>query len=259
MALVLLSGLAIGVWLLFFSGRNPQPGAPPENVGTPRDSQPSPEERSYTLEQASQLLRDKNRALGLLENEKLVEVEPLWTELATRVPDDPLPTRNLVVTRLLMLKAGEVISKTDLTEQLYEQDFERDSNVIEVFIGRLRRKLGVGLIVSAYRPAHGACATRLAVIPLASAERGDASSAGTSEIRQSPVHFHSYENEETVHERAQRCPYPIPDRRLVEPRTVHTRFRPGCPHPRSRTGHDHVDRRGRRRGRAHLAQPPEVK
>jgi two-component system response regulator PhoP len=41
----------------------------------------------------------------------------------------------------LMLKAGEIISKTDLTEQLYEQDFERDSNVIEVFIGRLRRKL----------------------------------------------------------------------------------------------------------------------
>jgi two-component system response regulator PhoP len=41
----------------------------------------------------------------------------------------------------LMLKAGEIISKTDLTEQLYEQDYERDSNVIEVFIGRLRRKL----------------------------------------------------------------------------------------------------------------------
>lgn len=41
----------------------------------------------------------------------------------------------------LMLKAGEVISKTDLTEHLYDQDFERDSNVIEVFIGRLRRKL----------------------------------------------------------------------------------------------------------------------
>jgi two-component system, OmpR family, response regulator PhoP len=41
----------------------------------------------------------------------------------------------------LMLKAGDIISKTDLTEQLYEQDFERDSNVIEVFIGRLRRKL----------------------------------------------------------------------------------------------------------------------
>ncbi len=41
----------------------------------------------------------------------------------------------------LMLRAGEVISKTELTERLYDQDFERDSNVIEVFIGRLRRKI----------------------------------------------------------------------------------------------------------------------
>jgi two-component system response regulator PhoP len=41
----------------------------------------------------------------------------------------------------LMLRAGQVISKTELTERLYDQDFERDSNVIEVFIGRLRKKL----------------------------------------------------------------------------------------------------------------------
>jgi len=41
----------------------------------------------------------------------------------------------------LMLHQGEVISKTELTEHLYDQDFYRDSNVIEVFIGRLRRKL----------------------------------------------------------------------------------------------------------------------
>jgi two-component system response regulator PhoP len=45
------------------------------------------------------------------------------------------------VLRYLMLHAGEVISKTDLTEHLYDQDFDRDSNVIEVFVGRLRRKL----------------------------------------------------------------------------------------------------------------------
>ena len=44
----------------------------------------------------------------------------------------------------LMLHAGEVISKTALTEKLYEQDFERDSNVIEVLIARLRRKLDPG-------------------------------------------------------------------------------------------------------------------
>jgi two-component system, OmpR family, response regulator PhoP len=41
----------------------------------------------------------------------------------------------------LMLHAGEVMSKTQITEALYSEDFERDSNVIEVFIGRLRRKL----------------------------------------------------------------------------------------------------------------------
>lgn len=41
----------------------------------------------------------------------------------------------------LMLHSGEVVSKTDLTEHLYEQDYDRDSNVIEVFVGRLRRKL----------------------------------------------------------------------------------------------------------------------
>ena len=44
----------------------------------------------------------------------------------------------------LMLRAGEVISKTELTDKLYEQDFERDSNVIEVLVGRLRRKLDPG-------------------------------------------------------------------------------------------------------------------
>jgi two-component system response regulator PhoP len=41
----------------------------------------------------------------------------------------------------LMMRAGEVISKTELTDRLYDQDFERDSNVIEVFIGRLRKKM----------------------------------------------------------------------------------------------------------------------
>ena len=41
----------------------------------------------------------------------------------------------------MMLRAGDVISKTELTDRLYEQDFERDSNTIEVFVARLRRKL----------------------------------------------------------------------------------------------------------------------
>ncbi len=41
----------------------------------------------------------------------------------------------------LMLHSGQVISKTELTEHLYAQDYDRDSNVLEVFIRRLRQKL----------------------------------------------------------------------------------------------------------------------
>lgn len=44
------------------------------------------------------------------------------------------------VLEYLMLHAGKVISKTELTEHIYDQDFDRDSNVLEVFIRRLRRK-----------------------------------------------------------------------------------------------------------------------
>lgn len=45
------------------------------------------------------------------------------------------------VLEYLMLNPSRVVSKTELTDHLYEQDFERDSNVIEVFVGRLRKKL----------------------------------------------------------------------------------------------------------------------
>ena len=41
----------------------------------------------------------------------------------------------------LMHRPGHVVSRTELTEHLYAQDFDRDSNTIEVFIGRLRKKL----------------------------------------------------------------------------------------------------------------------
>jgi two-component system OmpR family response regulator len=39
-----------------------------------------------------------------------------------------------------------VVSRTELVEHLYEQDFDRDSNTVEVFIGRLRKKLPLDLI-----------------------------------------------------------------------------------------------------------------
>ncbi|MDB5559577.1 MAG: DNA-binding response regulator [Enterovirga sp.] len=46
----------------------------------------------------------------------------------------------------LMHHSGRIVSRGELTEHLYDQDFDRDSNTIEVFVGRLRKKLGVDLI-----------------------------------------------------------------------------------------------------------------
>lgn len=49
----------------------------------------------------------------------------------------------------LMMHQGRVISRSELTEHLYDQDFDRDSNTIEVFIGRLRKKIGPDRIETA--------------------------------------------------------------------------------------------------------------
>jgi two-component system response regulator PhoP len=52
-----------------------------------------------------------------------------------------LTTYEYKVLQYLVMHPGEVVTKTDLSEHIYEEDADRDSNVIEVFIGRLRRKL----------------------------------------------------------------------------------------------------------------------
>ena len=46
----------------------------------------------------------------------------------------------------LMHHRGRIVSQSELTEHIYAQDFDRDSNTVEVFVGRLRRKLGVTFI-----------------------------------------------------------------------------------------------------------------
>ncbi len=52
-----------------------------------------------------------------------------------------LTTYEYKVLNYLVMHPGDVVSKTDLSEHIYEEDADRDSNVIEVFIGRLRRKI----------------------------------------------------------------------------------------------------------------------
>jgi two-component system OmpR family response regulator len=60
------------------------------------------------------------------------------------VDGEPLKLTSLEYRLLhyLMMHQERVISRTELVEHLYDQDFDRDSNTIEVFIGRLRKKIG---------------------------------------------------------------------------------------------------------------------
>jgi two-component system OmpR family response regulator len=89
------------------------------------------------------------RAAGHATNEISCGVVRLDTR-AGRVVVDGNPVRltshEYRLLAYLMHHLGRVISRSELVEHLYDQDFDRDSNTIEVFVGRLRRKLGVDVI-----------------------------------------------------------------------------------------------------------------
>lgn len=80
-----------------------------------------------------------------------LECGPLW--LDTRSARVAVNGQSIKLTSLeyrllayLMHHQGRVVSRTELVEHLYDQDFDRDSNTIEVFVGRIRKKLGADLI-----------------------------------------------------------------------------------------------------------------
>jgi len=89
------------------------------------------------------------RAAGHASNELVCG--PVRLDLrASRVTVDGNPVKltshEYRVLEYLMHHVDKVVSRTELTEHLYDQDFDRDSNTIEVFVGRLRKKLGIDLI-----------------------------------------------------------------------------------------------------------------
>lgn len=103
----------------------------------------------YTEEVLARVRALLRRAAGIATSE--IEVGPLRLDTrAARVTvnGNPIKLTSLEY-RLLAYLAhhkGRVVSRTELVEHLYDQDFDRDSNTIEVFVGRIRRKLGVNAI-----------------------------------------------------------------------------------------------------------------
>jgi two-component system OmpR family response regulator len=103
----------------------------------------------YTEELLARVRALLRRAAGLATSE--IEIGPLRIDTRTsRVTLDGNPVKlTSLEYRLLAYLAhhkGRVVSRTELVEHLYDQDFDRDSNTIEVFVGRLRRKLDSNLI-----------------------------------------------------------------------------------------------------------------
>jgi two-component system OmpR family response regulator len=103
----------------------------------------------YTEELLARLRALLRRAAGIASPD--IEVGPLRIDTrSSRVTISGNPIKlTSAEYRLLSFLAhhkGQVMSRTDLVEHLYDQDFDRDSNTIEVFVGRLRKKLGVDVI-----------------------------------------------------------------------------------------------------------------
>jgi two-component system response regulator PhoP len=70
-----------------------------------------------------------------------IELDTVAQEVTVSGAKLELTAYEYKVLEYLMFRKGELISKSVLTQHIYDEDFDRDSNVIEVFIGRLRKKL----------------------------------------------------------------------------------------------------------------------
>ncbi|HEY8157812.1 MAG TPA: response regulator transcription factor [Methylobacter sp.] len=70
-----------------------------------------------------------------------IELDTVAQEVTVSGVKQELTAYEYKVLEYLMFRKGEVVSKSVLTSHIYDEDFDRDSNVLEVFIGRLRKKL----------------------------------------------------------------------------------------------------------------------
>jgi len=87
------------------------------------------------------LLRRRSDAnLQPLEVEDLV-LDPVSRTVRRGEADIPLSPREFALLEALMRHAGEVVSKLDLLERVWGEEFEGDPNVVEVYVGYLRRKI----------------------------------------------------------------------------------------------------------------------
>jgi len=92
------------------------------------------------------LKRSSANVIGELHTEHIKLDEQTQTVILSNGERQSLTGTEFRLLRYFMLHPGHVLSKTVLTEHVYEYDEDKDSNVIEVYINRLRQKIGADLI-----------------------------------------------------------------------------------------------------------------
>ena len=106
--------------------------------------------KPFHMEELLARLRGLLRRLGEHSSAQWQCGQILLDTRQARVLVDGLPlqltSHEFKLLSLLMQRKGEVLSRTELSEHIYPQDSDRDSNTIEVFVGRLRKKLPPGSI-----------------------------------------------------------------------------------------------------------------
>ena len=85
--------------------------------------------------------------LGLPEIDGLTVLDR-WRKEGRKMPVLLLTAQEYKLLSYLMHHKGKVVSRTELIEHIYDQDFDRDSNTIEVFVTRIRKKLGSDVITT---------------------------------------------------------------------------------------------------------------
>ncbi len=107
-----------------------------------------PFEMEEVLARVRALIRRASRQPAPLLRAGEVALDPRSAEVTLRGEPVRLTSHEFRVLSYLMHHSGRVVSQGELAEHIYSEDADRDSNTVEVFVARLRRKLGTALITT---------------------------------------------------------------------------------------------------------------
>ncbi len=110
------------------------------------DYLPKPFEMDELLSRLRAIIRRSAGHSSPLLEAGSVRIDPRQMRITVDDVPQQLSPQEYRLLYYLALHSGRVVSQVELTEHLYAQDFERDSNAIEVLVGRVRRKIGAGII-----------------------------------------------------------------------------------------------------------------